>query len=146
MSRFTTVVVLAALAIGATAAMTATAAAKSKPNLWRNKADTVTCGVEIHASNKPASRILCDAAGVPAPPHSNPHAGDPGFVDIAATGSPQLLRLSQNSWVGTKTVTLSKGTLWSLLGVTCNVGPSTVLCFNTANHGFVIGNGKYRSF
>jgi hypothetical protein len=43
-------------------------------------------------------------------------------------------------------VTLSKGTLWSLLGVTCNVGPSTVLCFNTANHGFVIGNGKYSSF
>ena len=56
MSRFTTVVVLAGLAIGAPAAITATAAAKSNPNLWRNKADTVTCGVEIHASNKPASR------------------------------------------------------------------------------------------
>jgi hypothetical protein len=145
MSRFTTVVVLAVLAIGAPAAITATAAAKSKPNLWRNKADTVTCGVEIHASNKPASRILCSATGIPRPPHSNPNVGDP-FVDIPATGSPRLVLLSQNSWVGTKTVTLSKGTLWSLLGVTCNVGPSTVLCFNTANHGFVIGNGKYRSF
>jgi hypothetical protein len=145
MSRFTTVVVLAVLAIGVPAAITATAAAKSKPNLWQNKAKTVVCGVEIHASNKPASRILCSGAGIPRPPHSNPNVGDP-FVDIAATGSARLVLLSQNSWVGTKTVTLSKGTLWSLLGVTCNVGPSTVLCFNSANHGFIIGNGKYSSF
>jgi len=143
MSRVTAVVVLAVLAIGAPAAAAATT---SKASLWHNKADTVTCGVEIHATNKPASRILCDAAGVPAPPHSNPHAGDPGFVDIAVTGSPRLLRLSQNSWVGTTTATLGKGTLWNLLGVTCNVSASTVLCFNTENHGFVIGNGKFRSF
>jgi hypothetical protein len=143
MSRFTTIAVFVVLAIGAPVAMAATT---SKASFWRNKADTVTCGVEIHASNKPASRILCDAAGVPAPPHSNPNSGDPGFVDIAATGSPVLLRLSQNSWVGTRMVTLATGTLWSSLGVICHVGPSTVLCFNTANHGFVIGNGKYRSF
>jgi hypothetical protein len=142
MSRFTTVLVLAVLAIGAPVAAAATT---SKANLWQNKAKTVICGVEIHASNKPASRILCSAPGLPRPPHSNPNVGDPN-VDIAATGSPRLLLLSQNSFVGTKTVTLSKGTLWSVLGVTCHVGPSTVLCFNTANHGFVIGNGKYRSF
>jgi hypothetical protein len=142
MSRFTTIAVFVVLAIGAPVAVAATT---SKANFWRNKADTVTCGVEIHASNKPASRILCSAPGVPRPPHSNPNVGDP-FVDIAATGSPRLVLLSQNSWVGTKTVTLAKGTLWNSLGVTCNVGPSSVLCFNTANHGFVIGNGKYRSF
>jgi hypothetical protein len=42
--------------------------------------------------------------------------------------------------------TLSKATLWSSIGVTCNVGTNTVLCFNRDNRGFVIGNGKYKSF
>jgi len=30
--------------------------------------------------------------------------------------------------------------------VTCHKALSTVMCFNGANHGFVIGNGHYRSF
>jgi hypothetical protein len=54
--------------------------------------------------------------------------------------------ISQASWVSNSVKTLSKATLWSSIGVTCNVGTNTVLCFNRDNRGFVIGNGKYKSF
>jgi hypothetical protein len=54
--------------------------------------------------------------------------------------------LSQNSYVSNHVQTLSAHTLWSSIGVTCNIGSGTILCFNGDNHGFVIGNGKYKSF
>ena len=61
-------------------------------------------------------------------------------------GHPKLLRLSQNSFVAGTSATLGRGRLWNQLGVTCHVAQVTVMCFNGDNHGFVIGNGRYRSF
>ena len=98
--------------------------------------------IEIHAPSKPATELLCSGNGVPRAKHG---IGDP-FVQIAGTGSPQLVLISQNSYVSQNLKTLSKGTLWSSLGVTCSIGSKTILCFNSDNHGFLIGSGKYTSF
>ena len=111
--------------------------------LWHTKGLQVNCGIEIHAPGAKATEVLCSAAGIPTPRHG---FGDGGFVQLAATGGPQTLRLSQDSFVGTDSRLLGQGTLWSALGVTCSVGQGTVLCFNRDNHGFVIGDGHYRSF
>ena len=69
---------------------------------------------------------------------------------------PNSLQLDQNtlsdgpykisSYIPGKSVTLGRGRLWNQLGVTCHMALTTVLCFNGDNHGFVIGNGSYRSF
>jgi len=135
--------VLAAAAVLGAAAVPASALAKtSNAQLFQNPSKTAVCGIEIHASNKPATELLCGASGIPRAKHG---VGDP-FVQISATGSPQLVLISQNSYVGSNAKTLSKGTLWSSLGVTCNIGSGTILCFNGDNHGFVIGNHKYKSF
>jgi len=135
--------VLAAAAVLGAAAVPASALAKtSNAQLFQNPSKTAVCGIEIHASNKPATELLCGASGIPRAKHG---VGDP-FVQISATGSPQLVLISQNSYVGSTAKTLSKGTLWSSLGVTCNIGSGTILCFNGDNHGFVIGNHKYKSF
>ena len=135
------------LAVGVLAAAAASpataAAATSNATLFQNPSRTAICGIEIHASNKSATEVLCGATGIPPANHG---VGDP-FVQIAATGSPQLVLRSQGSYAGHNLKTLSKGTLWnSSLGVTCNIGSGTILCFNGDNHGFVIGNGKYKSF
>lgn len=53
-------------------------------------------------------------------PRGGNGVGDP-FVQVSATGSPQLVLISQNSFDSNKLKTLSKGTLWSSLGVTCNI-------------------------
>lgn len=128
---------LAAAAIPATAA-----AATSNAKLFQDPSTTAVCGIEIHPSHTPATELLCSAKGIPRAKHG---IGDP-FVQIAASGSPQLVLISQDSYVTNHLKTLSKGTLWSSIGVTCNVGSGTILCFNADNHGFVIGNGKYKSF
>ena len=125
------------------AAIPATATATtSTAKLFQNPSKTATCGIEIHAANKPATELLCSAKGIPRAKHG---VGDP-FVQIAASGAPQLVLISQNSFVSPSLKTLSKGTLWKSIGVTCNIGSGTILCFNGDNRGFVIGNGKYRSF
>jgi hypothetical protein len=116
---------------------------ESHATLWHTHGHTVNCGIEIHVPGTKATDVLCSAAGVPTPKQG---FGDGGFVQLAATGSPRTLRLSQDSFVGTSSKLLGEGSEWSALGVTCNVGPTTVLCFNRDNHGFIIGNGHYRSF
>ena len=135
-----------AVAVTATAALAPAAAAAplSKATLFQNTSRKVTCGIEIHAPSKPANEVLCAAKGIPAPKHGG--TGDPGFVQIGLLGTPKLLRLSQDSFVAGPSVTLGRGRLWNQLGVTCHVAQVTVLCFNGDNHGFVIGNGHYRSF
>ncbi|MGO9753706.1 MAG: hypothetical protein ACLP8S_11450 [Solirubrobacteraceae bacterium] len=129
--------VLVAAAIPATAAATT-----SNANLFQNPSKTAVCGIEIHASHTPATELLCSAKGIPRTKHGT---GDP-FVQIGATGSPELVLISQDSYVSNTLKTLPKGTLWSSIGVTCHIGSGTILCFNGDNHGFLIGNSKYRSF
>ena len=126
----------------AAAPAVAAAASPSHARLWHNRANTVVCGLMIVPKE-----VLCSAQGVPAPPHTNSSEGDPGFVQLAASGKPKTLRLSQDSFVGTTPVTLGHGAKWTGRGVTCTTGGGkTVRCVNGATHGFVIGNGHYTSF
>jgi hypothetical protein len=136
----------AAVTIAAIACATPTAVAApiSKAIQFESNSGKVTCGIEIHAPGKPATDVLCSAKGIPAP--KGPGVGDPGFVQLGLLGKPQVLRLSQDSFVAGKTAKLGRGRLWNQLGVTCHVALSTVICFNGANHGFVIGDGSYLSF
>ena len=131
------------MATGALAAAAPALGGESHAALWHTHGQQVNCGIEIHAPNVKATEVLCSAAGIPTPKQG---FGDGGFVQLAVTGSPQTLRLSQDSFVGSHSTLLRQGSLWGALGVTCNVGSATVLCFNSDNHGFVIGNGHYRSF
>ncbi len=136
---------VAAAAIAAlTLASIATAAPLSKAIQFRALKFRVTCGQEIHAPRRPATEVLCSARGIPAPTKKG--VGDSGFVQIGVLGQPQVLRLSQNSFVAGSSQYLVRGRLWNQLGVTCHVAEFTVLCFNGENHGFVIGNGHYRTF
>lgn len=122
----------------------AAAAPISKATRFQALGLKVTCGIEIHAPSAAASEVLCAARGIPAPKGHG--VGDAGFVQLAVTGAPRLLRLSQDSFVAGTTARLGRGRLWNQLGVTCHVAEATVMCFNGNNHGFVIGNGRYRSF
>jgi hypothetical protein len=122
----------------------AQAAPLSKSTMFTALGGKVTCGIMIHAASAPAKDVLCAAKGIPAP--KKKEAGDPGFVAISVLGTPATLRLSQNSFVAGSTARLGRGRLWNQLGVTCHVAETTVMCFNGDNHGFVIGNGRYRSF
>jgi hypothetical protein len=138
-----------AAGIGVLAAVASAAPATANPTtssvkLFQNPARTADCGIRMHPAHTPATEVLCSGAGVPRPKHGGP-AGDP-FVQIGASDSPQLVLISQDSFVGNTIHTLAKGTLWQSVGVTCNIGTNTILCFNGDNHGFVIGNGKYKSF
>ncbi len=136
---------VAAVAIAAlTLASVATAAPISKSIQFRALKFRVTCGEEIHAPSKPATEVLCSAKGIPAP--ASKGVGDSGFVQIGVLGTPQVLRLSQDSFIAGKSEYLNRGRLWNQLGVTCHVAEFTVMCFNGENHGFVIGNGHYRTF
>lgn len=120
----------------------AAAVSTSHATFWHNTANTVTCGLMIVPKE-----VLCSAEGVPAPPHTNSSEGDPGFVQLAASGKPKTLRLSQDSFVGTTPATLGHGAKWTGRGVTCTTGSGkTVRCVNGAKHGFVVGNGHYTSF
>ena len=140
MTRSRVVAAVSAVAVAVVPA--AALAATSHTQLFQNPKKSAVCGLEIHAAGKPATFVLCSATGLPKPKHG---VGDP-FVQIGRSGSPQIVAISQASWVTNKIKTLSSGTLWSSIGVTCNVAKGTVLCFNGDNHGFVIGNGKYKSF
>jgi hypothetical protein len=126
----------AAPALGATAT--------SHALLFRNSSGSVTCGVKIHAPNKKATTVLCGAKGIPRPKHGG-GIGDP-FVQISGKGKAQLVLISQNSYVGNKAKVLTDGTKWTSLGVSCSIGSTTVTCKNKSNHGFTIGNGKYKAF
>jgi hypothetical protein len=144
MSRFAALAV-STVAVGVAALVPAASAAPiSKSIQFQNASGKVMCGIEIHAINKPATMVLCAARGIPAPKQKG--VGDPGFVQLGVLGQPQVLRLSQNSFVAGKSAKLARGRLWNQLGVTCHIGLSTVMCFNGDNHGFVIGNGHYTSF
>src|SRR5205823_5102436 len=85
---------------------------------FQNPKKTAQCGLEIHAAKKPATLVLCSARGIP---KTKSPVGDP-FVQLGATGPAQLVAISQASWVSNSVKTLSKGTLWSSIGVTCYVG------------------------
>ncbi|MFZ0089228.1 MAG: hypothetical protein WAL63_06970 [Solirubrobacteraceae bacterium] len=139
---------VAIVTAGVIAALTFTAVAVAAPLSKATKFTAlkgkVTCGVMVPAPNKKATMVLCGAKGIPAP--KGPAVGDPGFVQISVLGRPQVLRLSQNSWVAGAKADLGRGRLWNQLGVTCHVAATTVMCFNGDNHGFVIGGGKYRTF
>ncbi len=132
---------VAAIAAVAPAAL---AAPISKAIRFQSNGGAVACGIEIHAPGKPATDVLCAAKGIPAPRH--PGVGDSGFVQISVLGRPRVLRFSQDSFVAGTTAKLGRGRLWNQLGVTCHVALTTAMCFNGDNHGFVIGNGHYRSF
>ena len=144
MNRFASLAV-STVAVGVAAvAPAASAAPISKSIQFQNSSGKVTCGIEIHALNKPATEVLCAARGIPAPKQKG--VGDSGFVQLSVLGQPLVLRLSQDSFVAGKSVKLGRGRLWNQLGVTCHTALTTVMCFNGDNHGFVIGNGHYRSF
>ena len=144
MSRIASVTATGLIVAGAAIVPAAGAAPISKSIQFQNRNRSVTCGIEIHAPNKPAAEVLCAARGIPAPKTKG--IGDSGFVQLSVLGRPQVLRLSQNSFVAGRSVRLARGRLWNQLGVTCHMGQTTVMCFNGDNHGFVIGNRRYRSF
>jgi hypothetical protein len=133
------IVILAAV----TLAPVAGAAPISKAPLFRNNNRRVFCGIEIHALNKPATKVICQAKGIRGV--GNPMAGDPA-VELSVLGTPQLLRTSQDPFVAQHAKRLGRGRLWNQIGVTCHIARVTVMCFNGSNHGFIIGNGRYRSF
>lgn len=112
--------VLATVAIAPPAAASATSSVK----LFQNPARTADCGIKIDPAHKPGSEVLCSRAGVPRPKHGGP-AGDP-FVQLGASGPPQLVLISQDSFVSNTVHTLAKGTLWHSIGVTCNIGTNTI--------------------
>lgn len=135
-----------ALVAAATGALVPAAAAApiSKTVSFTNRSRTVACGIEIHAPNKGATNVLCSARGIPRPSNGGP-VGDP-FVEISLLGRPRLTLISQNSFVAGRTAHLRRGRLWNQLGVTCHLAQFNVMCFNGSNHGFIIGNGRYKSF
>lgn len=122
----------------------------SSPRLWKALDGKVICGLAIHAPKDPPERLLCSSLSLPAP--KRPSEGDPGFVYLARTGSPELTRLSQYSWEvengWISRVTLAPGQQWSnsTIGVTCAIGASTVTCTNRSGHGFTIATDSYGAF
>jgi hypothetical protein len=132
---------LALGAIAAAAIPASAAATKSTVPLFQDPSRTAICGIELHASSSPAE-LLCQATGVPRAKHGE---GDPA-VQLGRTVRPQLLLISQDSYVSNKLKTLAKGTVWSSGGITCQIGSNTIRCSNPAQHGFTIGNGRYKSF
>jgi hypothetical protein len=118
------------------------AASTSHTKFWTNPTGKIACGLMIVPNE-----VLCSSQSIPAPPHSRPSDGDPGFVQIAKTGKPKLLRLSQDSFVTTNATKLHSGATWSGRGVTCKIAAKSVTCTNTSGHGFEInGSKKYKSF
>jgi len=121
-------------------------ASMSSAQLWTALGGNVTCGVAIHPVNSPPMQLLCSAKPVPAPKANG--VGDPGFVFLGSTGHPSLARLSQDSFVGTKPVVLSRGRTWGIgpISVTCAIRPGAVRCSNRSHHGFTITKSSYRAF
>lgn len=140
--------ILIAAVIATSAAATASGVPMSKPTshaaLWEDPALNVICGIENKAISK--TKVLCQATGVPRPPHSSPNEGDPG-VTLGATGKPQLVLFSQNVYPPTAMVRdLGAGRTWSSRGVTCKISAHAVTCKNGAKHGFTFANKHYKAF
>jgi hypothetical protein len=133
--------------IGASAAAAASGIPLSKPTshvaVWEDPGLNVICGVENQVISK--TKVLCQGPGVPRPPHSSPNEGDPA-VTLAATGKPQLVLISQDSYPPTATPrTLGAGRTWSARGVTCKISAHAVTCKNGAKHGITFHNGHYKA-
>jgi len=129
-------------------AFAATPAAAKKPvshaSLWEDPALNVICGVENPALSK--TKVLCQGPGVPRPPHSSPSEGDPGVV-LSASGSPQLVLISQDSYLqGAVARNLGAGRTWRSRGVTCTTTAHAVSCKNAQKHGFKLRNHHYQAF
>ena len=131
---------------GASTICAASLASTSSALLWTALGGSVTCGVATHPFNSPPMQLLCNAKPVPAPKANG--VGDPSFVFLGSTGHPSLARLSQDSFVATQPVALSRGRKWSIgpISVTCTIGPHVVRCANRSHHGFTITKSSYRAF
>jgi hypothetical protein len=138
-----------AVAVGAViVATTASAAQSNKPishaALWEDPGLNVVCGVENPALSR--TKVLCQGPGVPRPPHSSPNEGDPA-VTLAASGKPQLVLISQDSYIpGATARNLGAGRTWSSRGVRCTTSAHAVTCTNAKKHGFTLRNHHYKSF
>jgi hypothetical protein len=121
-------------------------ASTSGAQLWNALGGQVTCGIAIHPPNSPPMQLLCSARAVPPPKGKG--FGDPGFVFLGSTGRPKPVRLSQDSFVGSKPVKLKAGSSWSVgpIAVKCTIGATAVRCTNRAHHGFRITKSSYRAF
>jgi len=121
-------------------------ASTSSAQLWTALGGAVACGVAIHPASSPPTRLLCSARHVPPPKTRG--VGDPGFVFLGSAGRPSLARLSQDSFIGTRAVTLASGSKWHVeaIDATCTVGSSAVRCVNRSNHGFTITRSSYGAF
>ncbi len=133
---------LSMLALAAVPAAAAAKATTSHAKLFRNKANTVTCGIKLPLPSHTPTLVLCSAVGIP---KAKTGVGDP-FVQIGRTGKPKLILVSQDEYETNTATKLSSGATWSNLGVTCKVSGKKVTCTNTSGHGFTIGNLKYKSF
>jgi len=126
--------------------LTPALASTSDAQLWTAVGGDVVCGIAIHPPNTPPIQLLCSAR--PIPPPKSKGIGDPGFVFLGSVGHPLLVRLNQDSFVGTSQVALKAGSKWSVgpIDVKCTVGVGAVRCVNRAHHGFVVTRDSYRSF
>jgi hypothetical protein len=112
--------------------------------LWEDPGLSVICGVENPVLSK--TKVLCQGPGVPRPPHSSPNEGDPA-VTLAASGKPQLVLISQDSYIpGAVARNLGAGRTWSSRGVRCTTSVHAVTCTNAKKHGFTLRNHHYRAF
>jgi hypothetical protein len=136
---------LVVCAIGVLAPVPALAST-SGTQLWRALGGQVMCGIAIHPPNSPPMQLLCSARAVPAPKGKG--IGDPGFVFLGSVGRPERARLSQDSFVGTHAVKLSRGSSWRVgpIAVKCTIGARAVRCTNRSHHGFAITKSSYRAF
>lgn len=151
--RSIAVIVAAVLAGVGVPAAAAAGSPVSHVLVWRNHAGTVLCGVEANWAQKPTPHelqpiyVLCDASEIPRQwPATFPVGPN---VEIAKTGKARIVPISQWSYQQPnprKTATLANGASWRRLGITCKIKRDIVTCTNAADHGFTIGNEKYKSF
>ncbi|HTA15500.1 MAG TPA: hypothetical protein VK781_11650 [Solirubrobacteraceae bacterium] len=142
MRRLLLAILLCALGLPACAQ-----ASTSGAQLWTALGGNVICGIAIHPPNTPPIQLLC--AAKPIPPPKAMGIGDPGFVFLGSVGRPSPVRLSQDSFVGSRSVALRDGSRWGGTGpisVRCTIGTRAVRCVNRAHHGFKITKSSYRSF
>jgi hypothetical protein len=125
--------------LAGTAAVPAALAA-STAKFWQNPQHTAVCGKRI---DQKSFQLLCSAKGIPRP--KTGHQGGDPFVVLGRTGRPQLVLLSQREFPAGNPRTLANHSDWKKNGISCGVFRK-VICSNASNHGFVIGDGKYKSF
>jgi hypothetical protein len=140
-SRFLVIAAVALTALGASAADART----SHAQLWETANGAIACGYKAHPRRQPPTVVLCSSALVP-PPRGRAGNGDPGFVQLARSGGPRRLRLSQDSFVHTRVTVLRPGSTWSGLGVICAAARAAVSCHNARHHGFTITASKFRAY